>query len=124
MSRWTQQTALRLHVARYAALLADPHAGFGAIMRFAGFYWDGARLGLALEHCAFPRLQAQEAESGFAEKQPTVPSFFAPGWPSPGRTALTAEQVRAVVAALHDVMARFGYLREAEAFLRVGKRDG
>ena len=109
VSSWTRQTALRLHVARYEDLLADPRAGFGAIVRFAGLEWDAARLDRAIEQAAFHRLQAQEAESGFSEKQPTAPSFFRPGVAGSWRTALTAAQVRALTDAHGEVMARFGY---------------
>ena len=122
VSSWTRQTALRLHVARYEDLLVDPRAGFGAIVRFAGLEWDGARLDRAVEQAAFPRLQAQEAEAGFSEKQPTAPSFFRAGKAGSWRTALTAAQARAVVDVHGEVMARFGYLKEARAFLR-GSRD-
>ena len=106
---WTQQTALRLHVARYEDLLANPRAGFGAILRFAGIELEQARLDRAIEHTSFRRLQAQEAESGYAEKQPTAPSFFRAGVAGTWRTALTAAQVQALTAAHGAVMARFGY---------------
>ena len=109
VSSWTQQKALRLHIARYEDLLADPHDGFGAILRFAGIELDPTRLSRAIEHTSFQRLQAQEAESGYAEKQPTAPSFFRAGVAGSWRTALTAAQVQAVTAAHGDVMARFGY---------------
>ena len=118
MASWTGQSDLPLHVARYEDLLADPRAGFGAVVRFAGLAGDGPRLDRAVEHSAFPRLQAQEAESGFAEKQPTAPSFFRAGVAGSWRTALTPSQVRAIVDAHGEVMERFGYLKEAEAFLR------
>ena len=110
---WTQQTALRLHVARYEDLLANPRAGFGAIVRFAGLDLDPARLVRAIEHTSFQRLQAQEAESGYAEKQPTAPSFFRAGVAGSWRRALTAAQVQALTAAHGDVMARFGYSASA-----------
>lgn len=76
VSSWTQKTALRLHIARYEDLLADPHVGFGTIIRFAGLDWDGPRLGRAIEHCTFHRLHAQGAEFGFAEKQPDGAVFL------------------------------------------------
>ena len=110
---WTQQTALRLHVARYEDLLANPLAGFGAIARFAGLDLDLARLDRAVEHTSFRHLQAQEAESGYAEKQPTAPSFFRAGVAGAWRRALTAAQVLALTAAHGDVMARFGYSASA-----------
>lgn len=109
VSSWTEQKALRFHVARYEDLLADPHDGFGAIVRFAGIELDQARLDRAIEHTSFRRLQAQEAESGYVEKQPTALSFFRAGVAGAWRTALTAAQVQAVTAAHGDVMARFGY---------------
>ena len=56
VSSWTEQTALRLHVARYEDLLADPAAGFGTIVRFAGLEWDAAKLDRAIDHAAFHRL--------------------------------------------------------------------
>ena len=117
VSSWLDQTALRTHVARYEDLLADPHAGFGEIVRFAGLAWDAKRLDRAVEHAAFPRLRAQEAAAGYDERQQTAPSFFRAGVAGSWRTALTRAQVRAVVDAHGPVMARLGYLREAEAFL-------
>ena len=119
---WTEQTDLPLHVARYEDLLADPQAGFGKIVRFACLAWDEARLNRAIDHSAFHRLQAQEAESGFTEKQPTAPTFFRAGMAGSWRTALTPTQVRAIVEAHGEAMTRFGYLQEAEAFLRAGGR--
>ena len=136
VSSWLDQEALPMHVARYEDLLADPMAAFGAIVRFAGLdREDGtpagergrsgtpgrsstsARLARAVDHAAFSRLRAQEEESGFSEKQPTAPSFFRAGVAGSWRTALGPRQVRALVDAHGPVMARLGYLREAEAFL-------
>ena len=116
---WLDQEELPVHVVRYEDLLADPMAGFGAIVRFAGFRRDepSARLARAIDHAAFSRLRAQEEDSGFSEKQPTAPSFFRAGVVGSWRTALTSRQVQALVDAHGTVMARFGYLREAEAFL-------
>lgn len=118
VSSWLAQEAMPMHSAHYEDLLADPHAGFGAIVRFAGLAWDRARLNRAIRNAAFPRLQAQEAESGYGERQQTAPSFFRAGVAGSWRTALTREQVRAVVDAHGTAMRQLGYLREAEAFLR------
>ena len=116
-SSWLDQGELPVHAARYEDLLANPRAAFGAIVRFAGLDWDAARLARAIGHAAFPRLRAQEEESGFDEKQPTAPSFFRAGVAGSWRTALRPRQVRALVDAHGPVMERFDYLREAEAFL-------
>ena len=117
VSSWTEQTALPVHVARYEDLLARPRAGFAAIVRFIYLGEDPARLHQAVERSSFARLQAQEAEFGFDEKQPTAQSFFRAGVAGSWRTALTREQVRALVDAHGEVMAKFGYLDEALAFL-------
>ena len=118
VSSWLDQTDLRTHVARYEDLLTmDTRAGFGAVVRFSGLEWDVERLDRAVEQAAFPRLRAQEVEAGFGERQPTAPSFFRAGVAGSWRTALTREQVRALVDAHGPIMARLGYLREAEAFL-------
>ena len=124
VSSWLDQEALPMHVARYEDLLADPPAAFGAIVRFAGLDRAGAppddgsaRLARAVHHAGFSRLRAQEEESGFFEKQPTAPSFFRAGTSGSWREALDPRQVRALVDAHGPVMARLGYLSEAEAFL-------
>ena len=131
VSSWLDQEELSIHVARYEDLLADPTAAFGAIVRFAGLdREDGthagergrpspsARLARAVDQAAFSRLRAQEEECGFSEKQPTAPSFFRAGVAGSWRNVLDSRQVRALVDAHGPVMARLGYLREAEAFLR------
>ena len=117
VSSWTEQTAIPVHVSRYEDLLARPRAGFAAIVRFVGLGEDPARLRQAVERSSFARLQAQEAEFGVVEKQPTAQSFFRAGVAGSWRTALTREQARALVDAHGEAMAKFGYLDEALAFL-------
>ena len=129
VASWLDQEELPVHVARYEDLLADPMAGFGAIVRFAGLDRDGThpeeperpsateRLARAIGQAAFSRLRTQEEDSGFSEKQSTAPSFFRAGVAGSWRTALAPRQVQALVDAHGPVMARLGYLREAEAFL-------
>ena len=117
VASWLDQEEVPLHVARYEDLLADPHAAFGRIVRFAGLEWDAARLARAIDRSAFPRLRAQETESGFREKQPTAPSFFRAGVAGSWRTTLSPRQVRALVDTHGPMMERLGYLREAEEFL-------
>ena len=124
VSSWLDQVELPMHVARYEDLLADPTAAFGAIVRFAGLDRAGAppddgpaRLARAVRHAGFSGLRAQEEESGFFEKQPTAPSFFRAGTSGSWREALDPRQVRALVDTHGPVMARLGYLSEADTFL-------
>ena len=117
VASWLDQNILPTCVLRYEDLLADPHAGFGRIVRFAGVHWDADRLARAIDHAAFSRLRAQEAEQGFDERQQTAPSFFRAGVAGAWRNTLTRSQVEACVGAHGPTMARLGYLREAEVFL-------
>ena len=117
VSSWTEEADLPVHIARYEDLIADPHAGFGAIVRFIGLGESPARLHQAVEQAGFERLRAQEAEFGFVEKPPKARSFFRAGAAGSWRTALAPRQVRALVGVHGEVMARFGYLREAQSFL-------
>ena len=116
VSSWLESD-LPLHVVRYEEMLADPWAAFGGIVRFIGLKWDESRLAQAIDYARFDRLRAQEAREGFGERQPTAPSFFRAGTSGGWRNALSTGQVRAIVEAHAPIMERFGYLREAEAFL-------
>ena len=118
---WVGQKTVRTCVVRYEELLADPIAGFGKVVRFAGLEWQPDRVAWAVDHAAFPRLRAQEAEYGFGERQQTAPSFFRAGVAGDWRRVLTRDQVQAVLDAHGPMMARFGYLEPAEAALRSGE---
>ena len=117
VASWLEQRELPVHVARYEDLLADPEAAFGAILRFAGLEPDAGRVARAVAHSRFGRLRAQEERFGFDEKPPTCGSFFRAGRAGSWRDALSREHVRTLTGAHADTMERFGYLREAEAFL-------
>ena len=117
VTSWRTCAAFPLHVARYEDMLADPMAEFGGIVRFCGLEWDAARLAEAVDETAFDRLQDQERRGGFNEKLRGTAIFFRAGAAGGWRTALRAGQVRSLVEAHEPEMDRFGYLREAEAYL-------
>ena len=118
VTSWLEQEEIPVHVSRYEDRLADPVAEFGAIVRFAGFEWDEARLARAIEYASFDRLHAEEAEHGYSGvPRDNATPFFRSGKAGGWRTALDAHQVRRLVDAHGPVMARFGYLADAEAFL-------
>jgi len=120
---WLDQRELAVYAVRYEDLLADPEAAFGAVLRFAGLDVDPERVARAVEHSRLDRLRAQEERSGFHEKPPTARFFFRVGRAGAWRESLSQQQVHAVVNAHAPLMERFGYLREAEAFLRSGGRE-
>ena len=114
---WLEQDELPMHVARYEDLLADTDAVFGQILRFIGLEPDAGRVARAVAHSRFGQLRAQEERFGFGEKPPTCGSFFRAGRAGSWRDGLSREQVRTLTDAHAAAMERFGYLREAEAFL-------
>ena len=117
VASWLDQRELRVHALRYEDLLANPEGTFGAVLRFAGFEPEAGRLARAVEHAGFDRTRAQEERSGFAVKPSTARYFFRSGRAGSWREALSQAQVRALTGAHAPLMERFGYLREAEAFL-------
>ena len=99
-------------------MLADPARTLAAVLRFPGIEAERRRLAKGVEYARFGRLRAEEERVGFKERQPTAPSFFRSGTAGEWRETLTVDQVRALLDAHGPVMARLGYLREAEGFLR------
>ena len=123
VASWLEQHELPVHVARYEDLLADPGATFEAILRFAGLKPDAGRVARAVAHSRFDRLRAQEERIGFDEKPLSCCSFFRAGRTGTWRDVLSREQVRTLTGAHGEVMKRFGYLSEAEAFLMKSEHD-
>ena len=123
VTSWLDQRELPVHVVRYEDLLADPAAAFAAVLRFAGIEPDDGRVARAVGHARFDGLRAQEERSGFHEKPATARFFFRAGRAGAWREALSPEQVRTLVDAHAPLMERFGYLSEAEAFLRDDGRN-
>ena len=120
VSSWLDQDILPLRLVSYENLQADPEAALDAVLAFAGRRPDGARLARAAEFSRFQRLREAERREGFREKQPTAPSFFRKGRIGDWRGALSRQQVQRLVDSHGSVMARLGYLEEAEQFLTNG----
>lgn len=125
VSSWLEQDGLPVSLVSYESLQADPATALEAVVAFAGLAPDPVRLHRAVENSRFDRLREQELSDGFKEKQPTAPSFFRKGRAGDWRNVLSRQQVRRIVENHGPVMARLGYLHEAERFLAEGgKRRG
>ena len=111
---WIEYSPHNVHVVRYEDLLQRPLAPVTALLRYTGVAVDDSRLQEAIEFSRFERLQMQEAERGFAEKQPTAPSFFRQGTAGAWRERLSSGQLQRLVRAHQCIMARFGYLSAFE----------
>ena len=117
VSSWLDQDELSVHLLSYESLQADPAATLEGVVAFAGLSPAPERLAGAVENSRFHKLLDQEQRDGFKEKQPTAPSFFRKGQVGDWRNVLSQCQVRQLVARHGPVMARLGYLDEAEHFL-------
>ena len=107
---WTRTPHRAIHVMRYEDMLADPVAAFGALARHLLLAPSAGQLSAAIERSSFATLKQQEDEAGFSEKPDSAERFFREGKAGQWRTALTACQIRAIVATHHQQMHRFGYL--------------
>lgn len=120
VSSWLDQKELPIALVSYENLHADAETVLRTAVALAGMIPDTARLARAVENSRFRRLREQEEERGFHEKQPTAPSFFRKGRIGDWRSVLSREQVRRLVDEHGPIMARLGYLDEAERFLAGG----
>jgi aryl sulfotransferase len=108
---WLDDSGLRVHLARYEDLLADPEGVFRAVLRFCGLPPDEDRIRKAVRFSQFSELQRQEREKGFRERAPTSTApFFRGGRAGSWREELSPELARRLIAAHSDAMRRFGYL--------------
>ncbi|MEA2950802.1 MAG: hypothetical protein QOJ96_322 [Alphaproteobacteria bacterium] len=98
-----------VHLLRYEDMQTDPLSAFTRMASFLELPSDSATVAAAIEAAAFPRLQAQERESGFFEKPHGASTFFREGSIDGWRRVLTPEQCARVVASHGSVMRRLGY---------------
>ena len=99
-------------VLRYEDMLASPGRTFGRLAHFVGLRPNEEQLQKAIEWSSFDSVARQEEANGFVERPERMERFFRAGRAEQWREALTAKQVRAVVAAHAPMMMRFGYLKE------------
>jgi hypothetical protein len=110
---WLDDSALPVHLVSYERMLSDPHAAFGAIVRFCGLPFDAERVSKAVAYSAFDELQRQEKAAGFVERsaRSTAP-FFRQGRAGAWRGELTDGLREQIVASHGDAMRRLAYLDE------------
>ena len=62
---WLDESKLPVLIMRYEDMLAEPHAAFGDLVRFAGLIYDTQRLDEAIAASSFESLQQKEQAKGF-----------------------------------------------------------
>lgn len=115
---WTKRPNPSLHVMRYEDMLDHPHDVFSELAAFLQLPVEQERLNKAIAKASFKNLQEMEKEKGFRERPEHAEKFFREGKAGQWRHELTLNQVKRVVRAHGEQMDRFGYLKEAEQFLR------
>jgi aryl sulfotransferase len=106
---WVDESGLPVLVMRYEDMSEQSEITFTKAVDFVGLRHTSDEIRTALELCNFSRLQKQEEEKGFSEKNARSPSFFRKGTVGDWRNVLTPEQVQRVVEKHGEMMARFGY---------------
>lgn len=110
---WVDNPDIPIHVIRYEDMKTDSHRVFSAAARFLRLPVDPDRVEHALASSSFERLQAQEDETPFRERNPRSPRFFRKGVAGDWQATLTGAQIDRVVETHGAVMSRFGYLDAA-----------
>ena len=109
---WTASPGPGLHVVRYEDLAEDPLEALRKVTAFLRLEASPERLERAVRHASFEELRRQEESAGFIERSPAQNRFFRSGKAGGWRKVLSPEQVRQIVVAHGQQMARFGYIPE------------
>lgn len=109
---WTRKPHRAIYVMRYEDMLADPHDIFGGLARHLLMTPTDEQLDLAIQRSSFEELKKQEQKAGYREKPDNAKRFFRAGKAGQWKTRLTRRQIRDIVQAHHEQMARFGYLTD------------
>jgi len=112
VSSWTRQLHSALHIVRYEDMQHQALPTFTALVNFLQIEAAPVKISRVLEVCSFDNLKAQEQQHGFKEKPERAQQFFRRGKTGDWRHTLSKRQVREIVAAHGEQMARFDYLPE------------
>lgn len=106
---WTEQVALPVLVIRYEDMLADPLDAFSRILCFSELPLDQGKLENAIQSSRFDALQAQEKETGFAERPVASTHFFRTGRSGAWQGILSDQQRDRILSDHGSTMQLFGY---------------
>jgi len=95
---------------RYEDMLAEPQKTFGALARHLLFKPTGGELADAIKRSSFEQLKEQEEKDGFRERPDKAERLFRDGRAGQWKEILTPAQIKRIVDAHGEQMARFGYL--------------
>jgi hypothetical protein len=106
---WTRKPHPAIYIMRYEDMLGDPQKTFGALARHLLFKPSDGDLADAIERSSFEQLREQEEKDGFRERPEKAERFFREGRSGQWKDVLTPAQIKRIVDAHGEQMARFGY---------------
>jgi hypothetical protein len=107
---WTRKPHRAIYVMRYEDMLAEPQKTFGALAGHLLFKPSDSELDDAIKRSSFEQLREQEEKDGFRERPKKAERFFREGRVGQWKDVLTPAQIKCIVDAHGEQMARFGYL--------------
>lgn len=110
VTSWTAADSPMIHIMRYEDMAADAMAAFTGLATFMRVKTTPEKIERAVKHAAFDTAKEMEAQEGFVERTPAQDRFFRSGRVGEWREVLSDDQVRRIVDAHQQQMARFGYL--------------
>ena len=105
---WTRKPHPAIYVMRYEDMLGEPEKTFGALARHLLFRPTEGELANAIKRSSFEQLREQEEKDGFRERPENAERFFREGRAGQWKEVLTPKQVKRIVDAHGEQMARFG----------------
>ena len=117
VASWLDSPNAAVHLIRYEDMHAAPLQTFTDAVRFLGLPSDAPSIERAIGFSGFAELAAQEASDGFRESLVNGRRFFRRGECGGWRDTLSVEQVHRIVSDHHAMMARLGYLHDAQTWL-------
>jgi hypothetical protein len=106
---WTRKPHSAIYVMRYEDMLAGPQKTFGALAGHLLFKPSDGELADAIKRSSFEQLREQEEKDGFRERPAHAERFFRDGRSGQWKDVLTPAQIKRIVDAHGEQMARFGY---------------
>jgi hypothetical protein len=110
VERWTQPERDEVLVLRYEDMLEKPVVALARVLHHLQIRLAPPQIVEAVEYSSFSHLQERESATGFRENSNVAERFFREGRAGRWRGELTDQQVKKLVNAHGEMMARFGYL--------------
>jgi hypothetical protein len=109
VNSWTTSLPFPLLVIRYEDMLADTLNTFTRAVEFMKIDVPASRIEKAIEETKFEKLQKQENEAGFLEKNKRSDTFFRKGVAGNWVNELSPEQIKLIIDNHAEVMQRYNY---------------